>query len=406
MLQILSCFLVVTCMHLAIQPAAGQVRPLPRASGETLIFDGKSMPLGAAQASDPALNLDSSRWQVLFTTVKWAPSCAVNGSWVYQIRQTAAVLPSGQSLGGSSWQVLANGAGGFSEYIQPGPPGSWDADAIESPKIVTGYDPVTKAAVTRIYYTGWRRVPVATDAVGCPVFGYTDWKIGMAQWNAGLQRWVKHAGPVLTAAQPWEQTHYYPSGGPPVAYGFLGDQTVIYVPGPDGRPGLWHLYYQAMTDSPSARLVTVHASSSDGVNWPAQNRSILPTKPPAPSALLPGGPYSIDVTVINGRYYFVGWLPNASDSSSQGLWLTSSSTPDGSAAGDFSTWVPLLYDNNGTWWHSADASTLASHEAGLVAPTLVYDNGVLWLYYSGVRKDADGLWTSLGRAIVDPSVLR
>ena len=181
---------------------------------------------------------------------------------------------------------------------------------------------------------------------------------------------------------------------------------MIYVPGPNGGPGLWHLYYQAMTDYPSVRIVTVHASSSDGVNWPAQNRSILPTKPPAPSAVLPGGPYSIDVTVINGRYYFVGWLPNASDASSQGLWLTSSSTPDGTAAGDFSTWVPLLYDNNGTWWHSADTATLAAHEAGLVAPTLVYDNGVLWLYYSGVRKDAGGLWTSLGRAIVDPSVLR
>jgi hypothetical protein len=120
---------------------------------------------------------------------------------------------------------------------------------------------------------------------------------------------------------------------------------------------------------------------------------------------LPGGPYSLDVTLINGRYYFVGWLPNA-DVTKQGLWLTSSSTPDGSATGDFAKWVPLIYDANGTWWHTADSQSLAEHVAGLVGPTLVVENGVYWLYYSGVRRDADGLWTSYGRVQVNASALR
>ena len=390
----------------AASPLTVQTRPAQRARGETLIFDGKVMPLGAGQASDPSLMNISGAWQMLFTTVKWVPSCAASGNWVYQIRQTAASLPPGHMLSDAAWQMPSNGAT-YMEFVQPGPAGSWDQDAIESPKIVTGYDPTAKSYVTRIYYTGWRRVPVSTDTNGCPNFGYSDWKIGMAEWNNTARRWVKRTSPVLSAIQPWEQTHYVAPDGTRVAYGFLGDQSVVYVPAPNGAPGTWHLYYQAMSDLPSPRFVTVHAVSSDGINWPAQNRSILPTNPPTPSGVLPGGPYSVDVSVINGRFYFVGWIPNTTDPSSQGLWLTSSSTPGGTATGDFHAWVPLLYDNNGTWWHSADAVTLASHQAGLVAPTLLFEAGALWLYYSGVRRENDGsFWTSIGRAAVDLAALQ
>jgi hypothetical protein len=227
----------------------------------------------------------------------------------------------------------------------------------------------------------------------------------MAEWNAISHQWIKHTGPVIDGANEWEKIHFVKPDGSLVPYSMIGDQAVIYVPGVGAEPGAWHLYYQAVTDSPVLRVITVHAVSSDGVTWPAGNRSVMATHSPFPSAILPGGPYSMDVSMINGKFYFVGWIPNEADLSKQGLWLVSSTTPDGSAPGDFTNWLPLLYDNNGTWWHAADPGVLATHEAGLFAPTLALENGTLWLYYSGVRKDGDGLWTSIGRAVVDPNVL-
>ncbi|MCX6624282.1 MAG: hypothetical protein NTY38_25105, partial [Acidobacteria bacterium] len=283
---------------------------------------------------------------------------------------------------------------------------SWDQDAIETPKIVSGYDPVRGKTVTRIYYTGWRRIQTGTDSYGCPVYDHQDWKIGMAEWSPASNQWTKRSAPVLQGANSWELMHYLKADGTPATYSVIGDQTVIYVPGLRGGPGTWHMYYQTITDSPMLQAFIVHAVSTDGVNWPASGRAILQTHPPSPNATLPGGPYSIDVTFINGRYYFVGWLPNANDANKQGLWMVSSSTPDGSANGDFTKWVPLVYDANGTWWHSADPESLASHTAGLVAPTLVNENGTYWLYYHGVRRDADGLWTSLGRVQVNQTALQ
>lgn len=379
----------------------------PRAAAETLIFDGKAMPLGAGQASDPSLFNLNGQWLSIFTTVGWKSTCPAMHGYSFVIRETGAALPAGKNLGTAvnNWQVLPDGAGSYAQFLRPGPSGSWDEDAIESPKLTNGYDPTQGKNVTRIYYTGWRRVQTGTDASGCPIFGYQDWKIGMAEFSAASGQWVKRAAPVLDGANAWEQIHYIRPDGTRATYTFIGDQSVIYIAGTGSKPGAWHMYYQATTDYPSLRVVTIHATSTDGVTWPAANRAILSTHPPSPTALLPGGPYSIDVTMINGKLYFVGWVPNQ-DPSQQGLWMVSSTTPDGKAAGDFSKWTPLLYDNNGTWWHSADAQSLLTHEAGLFAPTLVHENGALWLYYSGTRKDADGIWTSVGRALVDPAVLR
>jgi hypothetical protein len=385
-----------------------QSRTAPRAGPETLVLDGKQPVFGAYHKSDPSLLNVNGKWTVLFTTIGWRPTCSSRYRYDYTIRQTVAELPTGSDLGATpdQWRVASNGQGGYAEFVTPGPDGSWDQDAVEAPKAVSGFDPVQGRNVVRIYYTGWKRVQTGTDEFGCPIFGYRDWNIGMAELKATGDAWVKRPAPVLEGANPWEQLHYYQAGRPPLPYKVLGDQTVVYVPGTGQNPGTWHMYYEATTDYPTLRIVTVHAVSRDGVSWPASDRFILDTHPPFRTDLLPGGPYSIDVAVVGGRYYFVGWLPNPANPPQQGLWMVSSSTPDGSAPGDFSDWKPLVYDNNGVWWHSASPELLDQHQAGLFAPALAYENSQLWVYFSGVRQDSEGLWTSLGRALVDPTVLQ
>lgn len=369
------------------------------ASAETLILDGAQMPSGMYDASDPCLLNIVGTWCCLFTTVT-----RPGDGKKYSIEQACMALAAGYSLGDpvSNWKIVTDSAGGFARFINLGTPGSWDEAAIESPTFVAGYDPVEKRQVARIYYTGWKYVQTSTDAAGGPVYGYKEWKIGMAEWVPAANQWVKVPHPVvdpLLDGADWETMHFINPDGSRTAYGEIGDQSVIYA------AGNWHLYYQAVTDSPTLRVVTVHAVSRDGVTWPAAQRKILNTRPPSPSAIMPNGPYSLNVSVINRKYYFVGWLPNA-DVSKQGLWMASSSTPDGSAPGDFRNWIPLLYDNNGVWWHTGDAASLAAHEAGLFAPVLVLENGLLWMYYSGNRQDApSNLIVSLGRAQVDPKVL-
>ena len=97
------------------------------------------------------------------------------------------------------------------------------------------------------------------------------------------------------------------------------------------------------------------------------------------------------------------WAPGGAGQGNQGLWVVSSATADGSAAGDFSDWRPLLYDSNGVWWHDPGANPV-THQAGLFSPTLVSDNG-LWLYYTGVRQDSSGFWSSVGWASVSSNIL-
>lgn len=378
----------------------------PYGSSETLVFDGKATPLGVFQVSDPGLFNLGGQWLAFLATVGWKADCSAPANYVPTIRFAVGALPPSQTLGSapSNWQIIPDGKGSYAQFILPGAAGSFDQDAVESPQPVIGYDPTQGKNVVRVYYTGWRRVQTASDSNGCPVYGYQDWEIGMAEWSATSNQWVKRTASVLAAANSWEQMHYVQPDGTRVAYSMVGDQSVVYVPAAGAQPAAWHLYYQVVTDIPTVRVITVHAVSTDGVSWPAANRSILQTHPPSPSTALPGGPYSISVTMIGGKFYFVGWVPNA-DVNKQGLWLVSSTTPDGSASGDFTNWLPLLFDGNGTWWHTGNAQSLASHQTGVAAPILIQENGLLWLYYSGVREDADGYWTSVGRASVDPAVL-
>ena len=382
----------------------GASTPAPAGYNEVLLFDGKSMPAGMGQASDPVLFQSGAQWTMYFTTIGWAQTCVAPQAYGFVVQQTGATLPSGAGVGSSQWNVIGDGQGGYLQAVPRGGAGAWDQDAVEAPNVVTGYDPVKGKTVTRLYYTGWRRMATGKDARGCPVYGYSDWKIGMAEWDAGCGCWAKRPDAVVQGANSFEQSYYMDDQGRVTSYSVLGDQAVIYLPGANGGPGLWHMYYQATSNWPELRIVTVHATSVDGVNWPAANRAVLNTRPPAGSTILPGGPYHVDVALIRNRLYFTGWVPGDS-THKQGLWVVSSSTPDGNKAGDFSDWRPLLYDTNGTWWHDPGPSP-ETHEAGLFAPALVYDGTQLWLYFQGVRRDQDGVWTSVGRAQVSMGILK
>jgi hypothetical protein len=371
-----------------------------------LMWDGEAMPLGAGQAADPTVFRLANQWLMYFTTIGWKQTCTATNTYQYVVKMASASLPVGQSptASGIGWNLIAGADGGYAAPIALGGNGAWDQDATETPQVVIGYDRIQKKNVTRLYYTGWKRLEIGTDPSGCPILGYTEMKIGMAEWDSTCNCWNKRQTPVIDGTNAVERMHYRMPDGSFVTYSMIGDQAAIYVPGPNNTPGLWHMYYQANTDLPYVQVNTIHATSTDGVNWPASNRTVLKTQPPYPTAILPGGPYHVDVSFINGRFYFVGWVPGSATLLDQGLWVVSSTTPDGSAAGDFSDWRPLLSDSNGTWWHDPGPNP-ASHEAGLFSPTLVLDGGLLSIYYSGTRQDSNGFWSSIGRASVTSAIL-
>jgi hypothetical protein len=391
---------------LSVPATSATVSPAPAGSAETLIWDGKAMPLGTGQAADPAVFKLGNQWLAYFTTVGWKQTCANPSSYQYVVKMASASLPAGQgpTASGITWNLIADTQGGIAAPIPLGGNGAWDQDATETPNVVTGYDRTQQKNVTRLYYTGWKRADIGTNASGCPNLGYSEMKIGMAEWDNTCNCWKKRAGPVIDGVNSVERMHYRMPDGSLVTYSMIGDQSVIYIPGANNSPGLWHAYYQANSDLPYPQVNTIHATSTDGVNWPASNKTVLKSKPPYATATLPGGPYHIDVNYINGKFYFSGWIPGSTQAN-QGLWVVSSTTADGSAAGDFTDWRPLLYDSNGTWWHDPGPNP-SSHDAGLFSPTLILDGGVLSVYYSGTRQESSGLWSSVGRAAVAATILQ
>ena len=78
-----------------------------------------------------------------------------------------------------------------------------------------------------------------------------------------------------------------------------------------------------------------------------------------------------------------GHLGVRNDLSKQGLWITRSTTPDGSAEADFIDWRPLIFENNGVAWHDSGLESSKCHATGLFSSTLKEENGVFWLFYHG-----------------------
>jgi hypothetical protein len=348
---------------------------------ETLIIDGAAVASGWAQASDPDLVNIGNQWYIFFTSVE-----DPGGSPKLNI--LAARLPPGVSLDADAgyWEIL--GSGTPIKIVSAGSTGEWDSGAAETAKFVEGYDNSAGQLVQRIYYTGWE--------AGSP----GNYAIGFAQYNSGI--WVKHPTPTLEGELPFEKL------GPST---ILGDQSVYYAPGPgaNGAGGTWHMFYQATTDSPYLRTVLIHAESSDGVNWPTANRSMVATSPPQTSDLAPNGPYHVDVFDYNGRFYLLGWLPGAAPGyTTQGLFLTASSSLPGNVGdGDFRTWQPLLYDKFGPGWRTLNitSASLENHTLGLFGSTVEIENGRFYLFYHGVRRQ-DGIeFASIGRAHITPACI-
>ena len=321
---------------------------------ETLIIGNEDLPRGWVVASDPELVKLGDRWWMFFNSIE------LDFKRGLPIHVLAASLPPGEPLSADRkhWTVHQQ------PVISPGPKGSWDERTIETTKYVFGYDATAKQWVARLYFVGW---PAQRNK-------RKQYQISFAQWGDRQKRWVKHGMPVVTATEEWERLN---------GSSFLGDQSLYYEPGagPQGANGIWHMWYQAVAKPKDGGTSIVHITSRDGVVWEGKKR--LTHAVPFPNAFVKTGPFSLDVFVKDGQYYFAGFLYNQQDLSKQGLWITRSSTADGSAAGDFTEWHPLLFENNGVPWHDAGLESSKCHATGLFAPTLREEGGKVWMFYHG-----------------------
>ncbi|MCB1593014.1 MAG: hypothetical protein KDI90_11250 [Alphaproteobacteria bacterium] len=336
------------------EPCLAQIFEKELAVKETPIITNESLPEGWVVASDPELVKFGNTWWMFFNSIE------LNFKKGLPIHVLAASLPEGEKLSADpqKWKVHSH------PVISPGAKGEWDERTIETTKYVYGYDATAKEWVGRLYYVGW---PHQTDQI-------KEYQISFVQWSDKQKRWIKHGKPVITATEAWERLN---------GSSFLGDQSAWYEPGKgkDGADGTWHIWYQAVAKPKDGGTSLVHITSKDGIKW--QNKKRLTHKVPFTSRFVKTGPFSIDVLVKDGQFYFVGFLYNQDDLSKQGLWITRSSTPDGSAVGDFSEWHPLIFENNGVWWHDSGLVSSKCHVTGLFAPTLREEDGKIWMFYHG-----------------------
>ncbi|TET36814.1 MAG: hypothetical protein E3J72_07715 [Planctomycetota bacterium] len=344
------------------------------------------MPDGWFHAGDPDLVKLGDQWFMFFTSITFDNARM-------ELHTLAATLPPGDGLGSdvSNWTIMDDGNGSVLSVISPGPnPGDWDHDAIETPNYIRGYDNTAGQWVERIYYTGWRNLP-GNDSVLYTDDDLYDYRIGCVEWDGNA--WAKHpSNPVLTGANAWELFY---------GLGFLGDQALHYEPGPGpgGEGGVWHMWYQAVnSETPSLAVVSIHATSSDGITWLAGDREKMPQSGPYATAFLPNGPYYCDMEELDGGYHFCGWVPANDDPELQGLYVVESSTLDGSAPGDFTNWHLLVKEMNGTYWH--DSAEDPTGEEGLFGSTLKRDGGELWLFYHGAAYRDGGYIASIGRKLI------
>jgi len=341
-------------------PASADVFEKELAENETLIITNEDLPKGWAVASDPELVKFGKKWWMFFNSIR------LDRDKGLPIHVLSASLPPGEPLSASpdKWTVHPH------PVISPGPKGSWDDRTIETTKYVFGYDASAGIFVGRLYYVGW---PIQKN-------GQKHYQISFAQWDDTTRRWIKHGKSVVTGTQRWERLN---------GTSFIGDQSVYYQAGkgPHGADGTWHMWYQAVSKPIDGGISLVHITSKDGVTW--TNKKRLTHGTPFPTQFVKTGPFSVDVLVKDGRYYFAGFLYNHQDLYKQGLWITRSSTPDGSAQGDFAEWHPLIFENNGVKWHDSGLESSKCHATGLFAPTLREEGGKTWMFYHGYYRTGD-----------------
>ncbi len=349
----LTSLVLLGCLTFHALPASAEIFDKELAIDETVIISAKQLPKGWAVASDPELVKFGKTWWMFFNSVK------LDFDEGMTIHVLSASLPPGEPLSVSpnQWTVHPQ------PVISPGPKGSWDDHTIETTKYVFGYDATAKKLVGRLYFVGW---PSQKN-------GQKNYHISFAQWNEEKRHWIKHGKPVASGTERWEKLN---------GTSFIGDQSVYFEKGSGG--GTWHMWYQAVSKPKDGGISIVHLTSKDGITWGDKKR--LTHNVPFTSQFVKTGPFSLDVFVRDGHYYFAGFLYNRQDLSKQGLWMTRSSTPDGSAHGDFTDWHPLIFENNGTKWHDSGLESSKCHVTGLFAPTLREEGGTVWMFYHGYHR--------------------
>ena len=299
---------------------------------QVVILHGFDMPAVSGKqlmnASDPDLVKLDNQWVLFFTSAVKGPKMK-NTIW-------EARLPKGAGLDSppAAWKIDP-------EPLVQHVPDAWDSLGFETASYVYGYDNTAKQWEARIYYTGYA--------------SYTELKIGYLRWNKATSRWERFGGPVVDATTEWEFLK---------GKSLIGDMAVVYAPGPGrgGKGGAWHMYYNAASDKTA---VVVHVVSADGRNWTHKRIA------------LQGRGYYPDFALIKKQYELVGitFEPRRA-----GLWWSTATTPDGTAPGDWQTWSPLVYTQDGTPWHF--------HK--LIGATFAWEKNKLWLFYSSWDEHKSG----------------
>ena len=354
------CFTLLVVLIFSVAPASAEVFDKELAVDETLIIGNENLPKGWAVASDPELVKFGAQWWMFFNSIQ------LDFDKGLPIHVLSASLPPGEPLSAKpdKWTVHPN------PVISPGPKGSWDANTIETTKYVFGFDATAGQFVRRLYFVGW---PKQTK-------GEKNYQISFSQWDEEQRLWVKHGKPVVTGTERWERMN---------DTSFIGDQSVYYESGtgPLGTDGTWHMWYQAVSKPKDGGISLVHTTSKDGITW--TNKKRLTHQVPFVTPFVKTGPFSLDVLVRDKHFYFAGFLYNQQDLYKQGLWITYSTTPDGSAPGDFTKWYPLIFENNGVKWHDSGLESSKCHVTGLFAPTLREEDGKVWMFYHGYYRTGE-----------------
>lgn len=333
----------------------------------TEIFSGTGTPPlpDYVQASDPHVVKIGTQWHMFYVSVDLGDG---------KLHTHVATLPDNDPLAISGWTVDTD----FPVIVPSSDTGDWDYTATETPCYVYGYDHTAEEWVERIYYTGWRDASLNVGNKG-------NYSIGFVQRDGG--NWVKSASnPVLSLTDT-------------AIFGQLGgDQTVLY----SADDETWYMFYQEITND--GYIITLRALSVDGIVW--TDKEQVGFGPPSAPVNLPNGPYHIDCALIDGKYYFTGWI-SRSPLSQQGLWCTISSSLDEGGSGDFYYWLPLLYEKTSgdAWYVVNDGTKQANHEIGLFGSCLAKDGDNLFMFFHVVIFNGSNNIASIGGCNMNKKLL-
>lgn len=248
----------------------------------------------------------------------------------------SASLAPGLPLSATGWRLTADRNDPTHVALLAGyeSSGAWDLKGgRHCPSYVTGWDPVRKLWVDRIYYAGAAENP------------WGPYAIGFLEWD-GFQ-WVDQPEPVFAANEGWE-------------HGSVYEPNLIY------HDGKWKLWYVAGSNQENY-LVHGFAESADGQTGWSTHKIFAPPEMKV-----------FDFCVIKeGRGFEAVFsrvdLQNSGAPSAAGLWWCMAETP-GSELSDWSEPVQIM-TAEGHGWH-----------AGPWKPSMRYgdtDSTKLFVFFDG-----------------------